>query len=184
MNIKELHNKNLQIENYQSNFLILNCDQKLYRFDIFGKQEFELKKGTIGEFKYFENHPLLINYSENIIVTFINSKPSDSQKFVEDLQNSVNEITKGWRDWKDYITDDSFYTFETFLKNVNDGSGKLIAAPFSIIQNVLKVCEKHNVSVKAFDNQLKRENYELITIGQNYVIAKEFKHNEKISGCL
>lgn len=179
MNIQELHNRNVQIENYQSTFLTLKCDQKIYRFDIFGKQEFGLKKGSIGELKCFESHPLLLNYSENIIVTFINSKPTDSEKFVEDIENAINEITQGWRNWKDYITDENFYTFETFLKNVNDGSGKLLAAPFSITQNVLKVCEKHNVAVKAFDNNLKTESFNLLTIGQNYIIAKEFKYNEK-----
>lgn len=179
MNIQELHNRNVQIDNYQSTFLSLKCDQKLYRFDIFGKQEFDLEKGAIAELEYFESHPLLINYSENVIVTFINSKPKDSEKFVEEIENAIDEITQGWRSWKDYITDENFYTFETFLKNVNDGNGKLLAAPSSITQNVLKVCEKHNVAVKAFDNNLQTKCFKLITIGRNYIIAKEFKYNEK-----
>ena len=74
MNIQELHRRNVQIENYQSFFLILKCDQKIDCFDIFGKQEFGLKKGTIGELKCSETHLLLINYAENKIVTL----PADS----------------------------------------------------------------------------------------------------------
>ena len=69
MNIQELRSMNVQIENYPSIFLTLKCDQKIGCFDIFDKQEFGLKKGTIGELKCFETHPLLINYSENKIVT-------------------------------------------------------------------------------------------------------------------
>ena len=69
MNIQELRSINVQIETYQSIFLILKCDQKIDCFDIFGIKEFGLKKGTIGELKCFETQPLLINYAENKIVT-------------------------------------------------------------------------------------------------------------------
>ena len=157
---------------------MLECQQNIFRFDFVEKKEFDLTKGEEGKLEYFENHPLLIDYSENLITTFINSKPQNPKKLVCDLENAINEVTFGWRNWKNYLTEKNFFTFETFQKNVDDGNGKLMLAPFSITQNVLKVCDNHNVSVKTFGNELKRENFKLIIIGESYLIAKEFKLHE------
>lgn len=75
MEIKELISKKVKIEDYQSTFVVVKVDEQFFRFDFLNKMEFRLKKGTIGQLKYFENHPLLIDYNENFIETFINSKP-------------------------------------------------------------------------------------------------------------
>ena len=92
MNIQELRSINVQIETYQSIFLILKCDQKIDCFDIFGIKEFGLKKGTIGELKCFETHPLLINYSENKIVTLPADYYFSSTRNYAALENEL-EVT-------------------------------------------------------------------------------------------
>ncbi|WP_091399487.1 hypothetical protein [Flavobacterium noncentrifugens] len=154
-------------------------DHNLFRFDFVNKKEFNLQTGEHNKLQYFEKHALLIDYSENLITTFINSKPDNPEIFIKDIENAINEVTLGWRSWKNYITENNFFTFETFKKNIADGSGKLSYAPFSITQNILNVCNKHNVSITAFDNQLKRENFKLIIIGKSYLIAKDFKFHEQ-----
>ena len=83
MEIEYLKNKTVKIENYQSTFIILNFEGKKLRFDFFKKTEFQLNKGTIGKIEYFENHPLLINYNENYVETFINSKPKNTDLFID-----------------------------------------------------------------------------------------------------
>jgi len=176
--IEHLDNKVVKIENYQSTFLLLEFEQNLLRFDFINKKEFNLETGEQNKLQYFENHPLLIDYSENLITTFINSKPHNPEIFVKDFENAINEVTLGWRSWKNYVTEDNFFTFETFKKNIAEGSGKLLYAPFSITQNIIGVCKKHNVAITIFDNELKRENFKLIVIGKSYLIAKEFKFHE------
>jgi hypothetical protein len=177
--IENLANRNVEIENYQSTFIVLNVDNQMLRFDFIKKVEFNLNKGTTGKLKYFENHPLLIDYNENFIETFINSKPENVDLFIDDIKSAIDSKTLGWRNWKDYFLERGFFSFENFVKNIKEGSGKLLKAPFSITQNVIKVCDKHNVKTKSFENVLKKNNYILILIENDYVIAKEFKLNSK-----
>ncbi len=178
MNITDIQNKTVQVDNYQATFLTLKIDNQLFRFDFIDKKEFNLKKGTRGQFSIYETHPLLIDYNENIVTTYINSKPDHFDNFVVDFENTINEITEGWRSWTNYVTDNNIFTVDTFLNNIKSGTGKLMEAPFSITQKVIDICNKHNVATKTFGDELKRNNYKLIFIGDNYVIAKEFRqHN-------
>lgn len=179
MEIEILNNQIVKIENYQATFIILNVDGEIIRFDFIKKVEFRLNKGTTGKLKYFENHPLLIDYNENFVETYINSKPENSEKFIEEIKVTIDKKTLGWRNWKDYFVDGDFFTYENFVKNINDGSGRFLKAPFLINQDVIKVCEKYNVKTKSFENELKTENYKLIIIENDFVIAKEFKLNIK-----
>lgn len=176
MNIKEFQNKTVQVDNYQATFLTLKIDDKLFRLDLIDKKEFNLKKGTCGKFNIYETHPLLIDYNENIVTTYINSKPVHFDNFVADFENAINEISKGWRNWTKYVKDNNInFTIDTFLNNVKHGTGKLLEAPFSITQKVIEVCNNHNVETKSFGITLKQDNFKLIIIADNYVIAREFR---------
>lgn len=180
MNISDIQNKTVQVDNYQATFLTLKIDDQLYRFDFIDKREFNLRKGTHGQFSIYETHPLLIDHNENIVTTYINSKPDNFDNFVTDFENAINEITEGWRNWTNYVQDRNIkFTVDTFLNNVKNGIGKLMEAPFSITQKVLKVCDKHNVETKTFGNELKQDNFKIIFIADNYVIAKEFRQHNK-----
>ncbi len=179
MQIENLANRIVKIENYQSTFIVLNVDSQMLRFDFLEKMEFRLNKGTIGKLSYFEKHPLLIDYNENFVETFINSKPKNSEQFIKEIKIAIDQKTLGWRNWKDYFVDGNFFTYENFVKNINDGSGRLLKAPFLITESVIKVCENHNVKTKCFKSELKTENYKLIIIENNFIIAKEFKLNSK-----
>ena len=105
MNITDIQNKTVQVDNYQATFLTFKIDDQLFRFDLIDKKEFNLKKGTIGRFSIYETHPLLIDYNENIVTTYINSKPDNLDTFVANFQNAINEITEGWRNWTNYVQD-------------------------------------------------------------------------------
>jgi len=179
VNIFDLQNEPVLIENYQSTFLILKHEHKIYRFDLIDKKEFSLKKGTSGQLSYFHEHPLLIDHNENVIMTYINSKPIFLESFVEDIKSAIDKICHGWRDWTNYVTDKRInFSYETFIENVNSGSGRLLEAPYSITQDVIDVCKKHNVATKTFNNELQKYDYKLVTIGNNFVIAKEFRFSD------
>ncbi len=176
VNIVDLQNKIVQVDNYQATFLTLKIDGQQIRFDLIDKMEFNLKKGTRGQLKIYEAHPLLIDYNENTLTTYINSKPNHFESFISDFENAINEITGGWRDWTSYVQDRNInFTVDTFLDNVKSGTGKLLKAPFSITQKVVEICKKHHVATKVFGGELQRCSYKLIFIADNYVIAKEFR---------
>jgi hypothetical protein len=176
VNIQDLINLKVKVDSYQTTFVTLKIDEKDIRIDFIDKREFSLEKGTTGPLKYFEAHPLLIDYNENIVTTYLNSKTDNEESFVADIQRAIDERTLGWRNWMSYVKDKNInVTIETFLQNIKKGSGKLLEAPFSITEKVIEVCEKHRVLTKTFGNELKADNYKLIMISDSYVIAKEFE---------
>jgi len=176
MFIKDLQSKAVQLDNYQATYLTLKSDNNLFRFDIIDKKEFRLKKHTVGHLSLFENHPLLLDYNENIVTAYINSKPDDSDKFKQDFKNAIDDITKGWRNWATYVEIKNInFTVDTFFNNVKHGTGKLFEAPSSIAKSITAVCDKHKVLIKTFTNELLPDNCQLLVFGDNYVIAKEFK---------
>lgn len=178
MNIEGIQNRIVQVENYQATFLILELNDQLFRFDFIDKKEFNLKKGTRGPLRIYQTHPLLIDHNENIVTTYINSKPDNFISFIRDFENAINEITEGWRKWTNYVQDRNInFTVNIFLNNVKKGTGKLLEAPFSITQKVIEICNQYNVSVKTFGSELKLDNFKLILIDDNYVIAREFRHH-------
>ena len=75
VNITDIQNKTVQVDNYQATFLTLKIDDQLFRFDFIDKKEFNLKKGTRGQFSIYETHPLLFDYNENILTTYIINSP-------------------------------------------------------------------------------------------------------------
>jgi len=171
--IKEFSNKTVEIEAFQATFIILKIENKLYRFNFKNKREAFLKQKEIGLLTIREDHPLLINYNESNLEVFISSKPADIELFVKDIENSINEVTKGWRNWKDYIEINTGISYKTFLQNIQKGTGKLMKGPFSIIENVERMCEKHNVKISYFGSK-KVTSHQLIMINNQFVIAEEF----------
>ena len=176
MKIQDLTDKIIQVENFQATYIVFKVDGITIRFDFVDKKEFRLKKNTIGKMQYFETHPLLTNYNEKYSITYINSKPKDFQRLSDDIQSAINNITLGWRNWTDYVTDKSInFTLDTFKENLKKGAGILSKAPVSITERVINICDDHNVLTKTFTDNVGVESYKLITIDADFVIAKEFK---------
>lgn len=173
MKIENFNNRIVETEAFQSTFIILKIDSKLFRFDFKNKKEAFLKQKEIGQLTFHENHPLLVNHNESNLEVFINSKPENIELFVEDIQKSINEITKGWRNWKDYFEINIGITYDIFLQNIQKGSGIILKAPFSIVESIERICEKHNVKMSYFGEK-KITPHQLIMINNQFVIAEEF----------
>ena len=176
MDIKEIINQVGEIENYQATFMTLKVGGQSIRIDFNDKREFNLSKGSLGQIKYFEVHPLLLDYNEKFATTYINSKAADVEKITNDIKDAVDSVTLGFRNWLTYVTDKQInFTFNIFSDNLKEGRGKLIEAPKSITKEVEVVCAKHGIATKSFEVNIEPFSYKLITIDSNYVIAKEFK---------
>ena len=169
-NLEELIGKEVQIHHSQTTYLVLKTAGQLYRFDLIGKKEFFLKRGTVDLLALTQTHPLLLNYNEVSVETFINSRPNNFEGFVADFETSITEILKGCRNWESYILQK-----DTFLGNIKRGSGKLLQAPESVTQSVIAVCRKYDVRTKTFRSRHIPALNTLLSIGNNYVIAEAFR---------
>ena len=174
--IEELSGKFAAIISSQTTYVILKVNGCELRVNFHNKQEFVLKRKEVGNLDYLVDHPLLKDYNEQSVSIYINSKPKDLAKLNIDIQASIDESMQGWRNWKDYVTSKSSrLSIETFTNNLLSGSGRIFEGPSSVASKVTEVCEKHNVLTKSFVSIPKQNQFKLLLIGNNYVIAEEFK---------
>nr|WP_314495004.1 hypothetical protein [uncultured Chryseobacterium sp.] len=173
--LKDFQNQIATIENFQSTFIVLKIKNKLLHFDFRNKKEAFLNQKKTGKLNFYEHHPLLTNYNESNHEVFINSKPENHEMFIEDLKKAINEVTQGFRNWKDYIESDTGTNYQIFLKNIQKGSGLLLKAPFSIIEKIETVCRDHKVKISYF-GEIKFTENQLLMINDQFVIAEQFRY--------
>ena len=175
--IEDLVGKTVKIIATQTTFMVVNFQQVDYQINFDKKEEFLLKKGTEGILHIELQHPLLTNYQEDFIETFINSRYSNPEELLKIFEQTINEQTKGYRDWKTYFEIPNLnYTIQIVKNNIEKGTGKLCSAPISISNKIVEQCNLLNIKTKTFDEKnFKIKPYKLLTIGNNYVIAMDFK---------
>ena len=181
LSLQNLISQNVRIENSQATFVTFNIDGRNFRIDFDDKREFVLKKGMVGQLKYYSEHPLLLDYNENMATTFINSSFDHTDILLTDIKNIIDGVTLGWRNWTNYIEDKNInFTVDTLRNNIKNGSGRFLEAPFSVTIKVIELCDKLNIKTKTFYSNENLKTYRLIMLENNYVIAKNFKLNTQI----
>jgi len=175
--IEELTNKNVRILETQTTFLTLECENNIFRIDFENKTEFYLKKETFGKLKIESENPLLINYQENFVITYINSGYENPTKMLNDLKLIIDEETKNTRNWKSYFENSAInLTLKNIENNIKNGRGKLCEAPISISKKIVEYCNNLNIKTKTFDEKnFSIKPYKILIIQDNYVIAMNFK---------
>ena len=171
--------KTVIVDSFQTTYINLAVNGKIIRFDFINKKEFKLKAKNQGVFTLHETHPLLLDYNEQWVSAYVNSKASDVERLIFDIHSAIDGITDGWRNWTTYITNtDINFNLENFQRNLKEGNGKLFEAPLSIANAIMKTCESHNILTKSFEMEILPEANKLMMIGNDYVIAKDFKIHE------
>ena len=173
MTINDLNNQFIRINDFNTNYITLIFENINYRFDFLGKKEAFLKEKNECKLLLFSDHPLLIDYNESFLEIFLNSKPKNIDFFLENIERIIHNRVLGFRKLKDYLNKSNL-DFETFLKNINEGNGKFLNAPFSIINEIEKFFIENNIKFKTFGEPKKFEN-QLLILDNQYVIATEFK---------
>lgn len=167
--IATLNHQQVQIERFETTFILLRFAEQSQRFNFFEKKEAFLKICESGRLNYFTNHPLLLNHNEESLELFIASKPKNVEVLADEVKIAINNKLNGWRTWDDYLNDGK----ETFETNLHNGYGKLLSAPFSVIDELQRVFERHQVHFTLFGKRRIYEN-ELIVINNQFVIAEKF----------
>ncbi|QOW09311.1 hypothetical protein Q73A0000_02525 [Kaistella flava (ex Peng et al. 2021)] len=174
--IQDLFGKVVKIIDTQTTYVIVNFQNENYHINFDAKKEFYLKKGNAGTLEVELNHPLLIDYQEDHVETFINSAYPNSRELLKKFENTINEQTKGFRNWKNYFEIKNInFTLEIIKNNIEKGTGKLCLAPISISDKIVEQCDLLKIKTKTFkEKNYSLKPYKLLRIGDNYVIAKYF----------
>ncbi|WP_210489411.1 hypothetical protein [Rufibacter aurantiacus] len=177
MTLKELEDKIVEVGVTQTTYVQVKTDNKSYKISFINKKEFELKKGTVGELLFYEDHPLLIDFNEILESTYIGSKAEDAELVADEVKKAIEEVTLGWRPWTTFFVNrNAQYGYQIFMNNLKTGSGKILDAPPTITKKVVEVLHKHSIVTSTLDSrhyEIKKS--KLLLIGNNYVIAEDFK---------
>lgn len=177
MTLEELKGKIVEVGITQTTYVQLKTDTQSYKVSFINKKEFDLKKGTVGELKYYEEHPLLIDFNEILESTYIGSKAEDAELVADEVKNAIEEVTLGWRPWTTYFVNrNAQYGYQIFMNNLKTGNGKILDSPPTITKKVVEVLSKHSIKTSTVDSrpyEIKKS--KLLLIGNNYVIAEDFK---------
>lgn len=159
----------------QATYVELATAGGMYRLDFIDKAEFRLRKDTGGALAHYTTHPLLSNHNEPLLTLYLNSKPADPPAFIQAIEQRLQQLTQGWREWQSYL-----FHGKVNGDNVRKGLGVLLySAPLSLAREVIAVCEQHGVTTRYFEptedlSPVKRP-FSVLFIGVNYVVARDFR---------
>ncbi len=173
MDITECDGLEAVIVDYQATYLVLSIGSREIRFDLRGKKEFQLTKGSGGSCQLLSEHPLLVNYNEPWQETFINSRLQDPEELVNQVRAAIQQRLGNWRSWSSYIQKLDAPE-SVFQRIVSAGSGLLSYAPISITEAITKVCQANGIATWSTAGDYEVTQSKLLFVGSSYVIAQAF----------
>ena len=171
----------------QTTFAILSMPGQQYRVDYLEKAEACLKPGMLGKFMSCSEHPLLLKFNSRLAEVYINSRPQDPENLLLVIQQRIEEVFQGWRDWRSVLSGGRRFGEDLLRKNLLDGSGLLLPdAPASVAKAVINACHEYGASTY-FRGDLDNTSpislaSHLLFIGDGYVIARDFRFTEVLTG--
>lgn len=170
----------------QTTFAVLTMPGKQFRVDFLEKAEACIRPGMRGKFISCSEHPLLLNYNSRLATVYINSRPKDPENLLLLIQQRIEEVFQGWRDWRSVLNGGKRFGEDLLQKNLLDGSGMLLPdAPASVAKAVINACSEHSASTY-FHGDLENASpvslaSHLLFVGDGYVIARDFRFTEVLT---
>ena len=165
----------------QTTYIHLAVEGGTFKIAFKDKAEYFLKLDKSGQLSYYTDHPLLLNHNESRTTLYINSKPADPEKLLEDIITGIDAIYQDWRDWRTTLFGNRKEAAAALAQqNLLHGSGILLDyAPASIIKAVIAACEKHDVATRFFGSlecvPSSRGDFKVFCIGPYYIVARDFQ---------
>jgi len=164
----------------QTTYAVVATPAGNFRIDFIDKAEARLKPKKHGALFCDSVHPLLLGYNGGAATVYINSRPKDSQSFFTDIQEQIQTIYQGWRDWRCVLFGRGEHAEHWLRTNLSDGSGMLLQkAPALVVKTVVDICTTHGVSTTVFGDAAPvphtADPFYVLLIGSSYVIVKGFR---------
>lgn len=142
----------------------------LFRVHFDLKQEFAYPVGSFSHAELFDDHPLLLDYSESHRQVFISGAAADAASVLAEVRAEVQHVTDGWRSLTSYAN--SHFDLAVILQ---EGSGKLLQAPVTVTDVVAAVLEASGVRFTVLPGRPARGPFRALVLGRGFVIARGFR---------
>ncbi|GGG35800.1 hypothetical protein [Hymenobacter glacieicola] len=170
----------------QTSFLELVTDTEVHRIDFVGKLTWRLQRGTHGPLSFHHDHPMLSALHIPLTTLMARATP-DSLPQAPALLHAIRQELYTHQDkWYDFYANSwtrcwqhlSHYNIRPDLTRT--GGIILNQVPIPIAQAVAAICSRYDVDIyylpppELASPPPPASPFELLLIGQNYVIAREF----------
>lgn len=170
----------------QTSFLELITDTEVHRIDFQGKISYHLQRGTYGPISFHHAHPLLTGVNGTLTTLLARATRDylpDAHALLAAIRQEVRNQAGEWYDF----TPRSWYMWWHRLSAHNivpsltrTGGLILTGVPLSVVEAVTEICTHHGVETyfclpqEPLPTQPVASPYQLLLIGRNYVIARDF----------
>ena len=150
------------------NLVFAHADDDLYRIHFDNKQEFNLDRKVVETVRIAERHPLLLDYSDEIVDVHLDGIVQDQDAFLEALYGASVEVFDGWRSHEHYLN----IPLVTFFEKPY---GLLMTAPVSFANQVIKLGQIFGVRMFVRNSRKANGAFKVLLIDDLFVVAKEFR---------
>jgi hypothetical protein len=165
-----------EIVTTQTTYLDLACScqphselPEKYRVHYRGKREFSVETGVFSTLQLFENHPLLIQYTEPMVAVQLVSSVPDKQLFRENVEIAIDRVFGRWRSIEEY----QFMPLNTFLE---ESYGIFVEAPKSLAEALWQAGERSGVKLTMLERHKPKDIFpRVLLLDSWYVIADDFR---------
>ena len=137
-----------------------------WRIHFLDKVEFSFTQSSYSILDLFNNHPLLVQYTEPWLELYFVGTPKQPDTVTSAAAAAVVRATGGWRRFEDYVNPGA---------PLSCGYGSLMRAPQTVIRAVETVLANSGVETKTLAGVRPSHPYRVLLLEKSFVIAKEFR---------
>ncbi len=170
----------------QTTFLELITDNEVHRIDFVGKLSYRLQRGTHGPVSFHDEHPMLttLHVPLTSLMALATIKTlSDAPALLEAIRKELYPRQEKWFDFHSNSWTKSGLRLSSFNVRpdlTRTGGIILDMVPVPVAQDIAAICTRYGVEtyylppLRQLPLAPPTSPFRLLTIGQNYVIARDF----------
>jgi hypothetical protein len=155
----------------QATFCDLDLDDgRCLRVHFIDKLESRLKAERFFTVRLVDQHPLLVEYTDQWVELSFKGVPTDPDRIVAGIEDAVADASHGWRSAHLYLN-----TSIAPVHLLQTDGGIIWVGPDVHALNVQPVLEAGGLSVQRFNLGRRPKSCKVALFGQSYVVARDFR---------
>lgn len=161
-----------EITRRQSTFWDFTGSELVARVHFIAKKEFGFVESSVPEFRFEEQHPLLVDYGSGWTQIFVSSPAAQPALLLEKIDQSIKSESQQWRSLAGYREPD------VALEVLTCGYGSVCSVPDSIAGGIASLLREGGVRFTAISSHGPSGNFRAMIAGRNWVVAEFFRVEE------
>jgi hypothetical protein len=161
-----------QITDRQTTFWEFTGSSARTRVHFNAKKEFGFVESCVADFRFADQHPLLIDYSCAWKQIFVSSAAAQPSVLLERIDKSIRDVSENWRSLATYRKP------QAALSVLADGYGSMGSAPAPFVDAMTAMLSQAGVCFTEIPSHGPPGEVRVMIAGRNWVVAESFRVEE------